>query len=333
MYQMCGWTGTNGIGSQLVADISYATVTTNLIPAYQAPASGYGAGTALRFYVSRLDIDVQGVTPWTGLTALCLQDTAGVPIVWIPSIALKAGPTGNAAYSFPSADVEVPLLFGATTTPASEGAATILTNATISSVVTTAGSTVFTFSGSVFSGTANSMKGYPFTVVDGTGKAQNFIASASTATTLTTVTPFVTQPTTGGWVQSWYQSITSATTTVLTPLAAPIQAAHSLDNGFNVIYGPGAANAGSSRPISDNNGSTTITVAYAFNTAATGGDLFTITNEPNLNGCVDMGVSDHWSCCTPGAGINMVILGGVGAGGIATQGAPVRVYIEGYWAY
>jgi hypothetical protein len=333
--QVSGWTGTNGLGSSLVPDVLYSTVTTTLIPDKDAPVGANGAGVATRLYPSRVDICVEGVTPWTGLTAIVIQDTAGVPLLWIPAMALVAGGSqGFASYTFPEPTTIVPTIWGATTSPTNEGAATITTNGTLSvaQTGTTTVTTTFTTSANSSHGT-NSYQYYPGFIIDGVGKAQGFICSASTATTIATTTPFLTAPTSGSWLYMPYQQNGNVTSqTALTPVVAPLAGANALATNFSVLWGPGSANAGYARLITANNGSTTIT-QNSVSTAPVAYDFFMITNNPGNNGIVDLGIQQHWASMTPGKGLQAVIINGSGTAGIATQGAPVRVYIEASWAY
>jgi hypothetical protein len=235
-----------------------------------------------------------------------LQDTNGSPGIYLPTCALP----GFASYIFPDSDAEVPIY------------ATCSSYNSTSGVITLPASTLVS---GAYSGNAIA------TVVSGTGKGQSCLIASNTATTITPslgAASFTTPLDTTSVVAVWYWAATGTPTTTTVPFSNAAFTTNALDNGFALVdvVGASAALSGKNRPIASNT-STTPTAAFAFNTAPSAGDLFEISNNPTLLGALDLCVADKWPAFQTNAGLQVAL------GGTFTAGSPLRVYVEGFFAY
>ncbi len=296
MFSFCTG-GSNG----LLADISSTPGTTTLIPASACPRG-------MRPYLTRLDIDVQGNTPWAGGKNVIVQDTNSAPLVYLPTNALRA----MSAYTFPDSDTEVPIVVTAVSYVASTG------------VVTLPGT-------SLIAGAYSS--NCIATVIGGTGIGQSELIASNTATSITPARGATAWPSgldATSVIAVWYWSVTTggtATSSLANQMgsATPLPNSNGLDNGYNVIVVSGTS-VGGNRPVASNSTSQ-ITFTTALNTATDATSLVHISNEQNLLGALDLCVGDKW----PAAGVNTGIQVTVGAS--MSAGSNLRIYGEGYWGY
>ena len=282
-----------------IADVTPTGGTVTLIPDVAVPAG-------MRCYITRLDIDMQGATAWSGGTYITVQDSAGHPIVYIPKLALS---WPLAEFSLPSPNLEVPIV----ATAASFAAAT--------GVITLPASTLAAGTG---------LNNAPFTVVSGTGQGQSGIISSYTTTSITPVggsTAFPVALDNTSVIAVWYWQATGGSTTTAAFSNAAFTG-NTLDNGFNLLAITSVASQGSVRQIISNTSTTpTIATGTPFQGAGiASGDVLQITNNSELMGIVDMGIADKWASLQVGKGVQVALTGAW------STGSPLRVYIEGFFA-
>jgi hypothetical protein len=283
-------------GNVFLADVAYnQSSPTVLVPASAVPSN-------MRCYLTRVDVDVQGKTPWAGGVYAMIQDTNGSPGIYLPTASL----VGLAGYTFPDSDAEVPILATASAYNSSTGVITLPASTLINAA----------YSNNCVA-----------TVVGGTGIGQSCLIGSNTTTTITPAlgaAAFLVPLDNTSVIAVWYWAATTCSTTVETFSNAAFTV-NALDNGFSVVDVAGAT-PGKNRPIASNT-STAATVAYAFNTSPTVGDLFEISNNPTRLGGLDLCVADKWAAFQPNAGVQVAL------GGTFTQGSPLRIYVEGFFAY
>lgn len=230
-----------------------------------------------RLRLSSIMLAVNGVTAWTNLTGLALQDTSaqqGV-LAYFPATCL----TNYAVLQLPQPQI----------------AATY--QVTVSSYNSSTGA--MTFPASTFITTT--LAGLPFRVVGGTGSGSvSGIISANTATVITpTNVPLVVLDSTSV-VEFPYMVATSATGTTLTASYAPFTNAVLGAGNFWVIIVAGTG-AGQRRLITANS-TTALTVAtWTTNPDAT--SIFMVTDNASNMGAFDLGVGSRLPYIAKGAGL------------------------------
>lgn len=301
---------TGGVNS-LIADVQPGqSANVVLIPDNAVPAG-------MRPYITRCDVDVQGVTAWsttspTGVPSATVQDGAGAPLLFLPFNALR----GLAGYTFPDSDCEIPTTLAVASYAAASGVITFANAATPNS--------------NLITGTA--LAGTPFTVVGGTGLGQSGLIASYTGgngSTLTPVTPLPIPLDTTSVVAVWYWQASGGSTTTAA-FSNAFFASNALDNGYNLVAVVSANSPGSVRPIISNTGTTpTIATGTPFQGAIAAGDVMHITNNGSLLGAMDLCVVDKWSSAGVGRGLQIAVNL---AGGTSPAGSNLRVAVEGYFA-
>lgn len=310
-----------------VADVTFGmTAPIVLIPDTAVPKG-------MRCYVTRLDVDVQGCSPWAGGTAMIFGDTASNPLLYAPTNALR----GESNYIFPDSDTAIPFIIGQTP---SAGAPVTTQGFTFTYTVAGTVATIVA-SGNAFPAAAGYMVGQPMTVMDATGTAiglkgqSGIILTQPNQTTITLTVPlqtsltgFEANCTLAFWY--WAQSAQTVGAAVTGPTLSPVIGtpfvANILDNGFQVIVVSATTGQGQVRPLATNTNAGVVTVSANWNTSTTGNTWLHITNEGNLLGCIDMGIGDKFPALALNKGVQVSLLG------TFTQGSPVRVYLEGFFA-
>ena len=186
-------------GPSVVADITYNSTTTVLVPSSYCPLN-------MRPYVKDLSIRVQGKTAWTGGTGIYISDTNGYPCAWIPAAALRASST----VEFPANGDYIALYATASSYSSSTGVITFPAN---------------TFITTTYSGNC------PFRVVAGTGAGQTGIIASNTATTITPSTILATALDSTSVIEVPYWVVTGSPTSTTTPISNASFTVNALDNG------------------------------------------------------------------------------------------------------
>ena len=289
------------VGTSIHPDLAYnATFPVTIKSAVSCP---YPLRTRLK--IRKLLLSMLGVTAWTTLTALQLQDGNGFTLVNIPTSAL-ATPNGLMNYVLPASDNPVGISATATGTY----------NATT-------GATTFPASSFVSTGLVNS----PFMIVAGTGAGQTGTVKTCTATVMTPNVPFLVAPDSTSVFTFFYANVTGGSGTTVTIQSNATLG--DLSNNYHVVVVAGTG-VGQVRKVASSSFSVvtqTITVA-AWTTNLDTTSVIAITQAPQLNGIIDLSARNLWGAASIGKGLQWAIIGSAPG-----AGSSLRYEIDGFWSY
>lgn len=297
--QEVGMSGAGGDPLFGIADLTNALVTQTIIPASEARRG-------LRPYLKRLDMRVLGTSQWTSASAgagIYFGDTNQNPIAYYPINALRP----EAFVTFPTADTEFNMYLGNGQT---------ITLSSYSGGVATFSATAFV---------AGALVGTPVQIIAGTGQWATGIITANAAATLTvsfqggSVVPDATSV---FKLPYWAASAGGASTFTIAP-AAGLPASNGLDNGFALVLVSGTGVGGVR--LCQTNSSTVATTSQAWNTQPASGTLGQFTNNPEVNGAIDLGIDSG----RPVLALNTGLM--AWTQGTISGGSPVSFYYELWW--
>lgn len=292
--------GSTGRSATLPDLVFNATAPQVLVPALDCPNR-----PPMRLHVTDLRATVLGSVPWLAAgvgDGVYIEDTNGNPIAYFPCNSLR----GEAKICFPTSEAPAPQYLGA--------------GQAITFVSLAAG--VLTFSGNFTITTTQ--QHYPLKISQGTGQGQTAKIISNTATTITVAaSAFPTAPDNTSVFEVPFYVATAGGAATLT-LAGAAFGVNGLDNGYSSVIVAGTS-LGSVRPVASNT-ATILTSPYNYNTNPAVGGIARVTNRPDLNGAVDLGIGGKGIALSLGAGLRAAVQGA------PSQGSPLRFYWEAFWA-